>query len=233
MIYNVGRGANNAENVNYDNTDSGLEATNVQDGIDEINTNLGDVSQVTSQNYPSISSLLKFYMDNGYLPNPQNLPLIPTLTGNTGSNGSVIQDHMNGIAFPAPDGYGESGKAYYAFDGNGNTATVHSAENVTGYIGYAFTNAVKVNSVKAKISNYAPEDNFTVKFQYYNESTNQWVDIDSKQVTGHSHTGTYGDYVFTNSNPVSAKQYRLYSPTLKTAYHGIYYIEIQMYGASD
>lgn len=49
MIYNVGGGgANNAENVNYDNTDSGLEATNVQDGIDELNSNLTELKYTYS-----------------------------------------------------------------------------------------------------------------------------------------------------------------------------------------
>lgn len=40
MIYNVGGGATSAENISYDNTQSQLEAENVQDGIDELNSNL-------------------------------------------------------------------------------------------------------------------------------------------------------------------------------------------------
>ena len=43
MIYNVGQGggASSADRINYDNTESQLEATNVQDAIDEIDGNLG------------------------------------------------------------------------------------------------------------------------------------------------------------------------------------------------
>lgn len=46
MLYGAG-GASSAEDVSYDNTTSGLEADNVQDAIDELNSNLvlhvGDV----------------------------------------------------------------------------------------------------------------------------------------------------------------------------------------------
>ena len=39
MLYGAG-GASSAEKVSYDNTESGLEADNVQDAIDEVNSNL-------------------------------------------------------------------------------------------------------------------------------------------------------------------------------------------------
>lgn len=62
MIYNVGGGAGgSAENINYDNTESGLQAENVQDAVDEINTNL-----VAHFNY---------WIENGFLPDPSN-PII-------------------------------------------------------------------------------------------------------------------------------------------------------------
>lgn len=41
MLYGAG-GASSAEDVSYDNTTSGLEADNVQDAIDEVNSNLGE-----------------------------------------------------------------------------------------------------------------------------------------------------------------------------------------------
>lgn len=60
MIYNVGSGggASSADKVNYDNTQSQLEATNVQLAIDEVNSNIsrltGKIAQVeiNTQNGP-------------------------------------------------------------------------------------------------------------------------------------------------------------------------------------
>ena len=41
MIFNVGSGgASSADKVKYDNSTSGLEATNVQGAIDEVNNSL-------------------------------------------------------------------------------------------------------------------------------------------------------------------------------------------------
>jgi hypothetical protein len=49
--YGVG-GLNNAEDVSYDNTSSGMTATNVQDAVDELNTGLTSVeSAITLHNY--------------------------------------------------------------------------------------------------------------------------------------------------------------------------------------
>lgn len=44
----VGGGASNASGISYDNTGSGLTATNVQDAIDEVETNIEAVSVATS-----------------------------------------------------------------------------------------------------------------------------------------------------------------------------------------
>ena len=42
-----GGGSITAANVNYDNTDSGLDATNAQDAIDEVKSDLSDVAHIT------------------------------------------------------------------------------------------------------------------------------------------------------------------------------------------
>lgn len=57
MIYNVGTGggATSADKIDYDNTDSGLEATNVQDGIDELNSNLVTLENELMNRYTLIA----------------------------------------------------------------------------------------------------------------------------------------------------------------------------------
>lgn len=55
MIFNMGAGgASTAEAVQYDNSNSGLEATNVQGAVDEVNSNLADGN-------------VKFKVENGEL----------------------------------------------------------------------------------------------------------------------------------------------------------------------
>lgn len=45
MIFNVGAGgASNADSIKYDNSKSGLEATNVQGAVDELNESLGGLN---------------------------------------------------------------------------------------------------------------------------------------------------------------------------------------------
>ena len=57
MIYNVGGGgATSADKIDYDNTDSGLQAENVQDGIDELNSNLAQIGELTYLGEVSTSS---------------------------------------------------------------------------------------------------------------------------------------------------------------------------------
>lgn len=60
MIYNVGSGAGgSAENINYNNTESGLEATNVQDAVDELNNTLMDL-----ETYSSTETIIGKWINN-------------------------------------------------------------------------------------------------------------------------------------------------------------------------
>ena len=63
-----GGGASNAKDVKYDNTSSGLEANNVNDAIDEINTKMSDIDTTKdwNQNDPKKADYIKnrpFYED--------------------------------------------------------------------------------------------------------------------------------------------------------------------------
>lgn len=57
MIYNVGGGgATSAKNISYDNTDSHLQAENVQDAIDEISDSSVYFDEDTDTLYINTSS---------------------------------------------------------------------------------------------------------------------------------------------------------------------------------
>lgn len=59
MIFNVGAGgASNAKSVKYDNSESGLNSTNVQGAIDEIDNSLSDkVNGFTDGTYTAVTGL--------------------------------------------------------------------------------------------------------------------------------------------------------------------------------
>lgn len=132
MIYNVGGGgATSAENISYDNTESQLQAKNVQDGIDELNGNL------TAEN----SQRFKFgYQDGkyGYWKKEADTDVfVPFKSGGTlinqritsTSQEIVFEDDADfiGVSFSGNSGYGVY-SYLYADDvlikqGNQGTAT--------------------------------------------------------------------------------------------------------------
>lgn len=90
MIFNVGAGgASTADKVKYDNTESGLQSNNVQGAVDELNNSLGVISNVGNNTYNSVEKLLRYYIDNGYLPDVNLTKLIPIMTSNTTPSGQV------------------------------------------------------------------------------------------------------------------------------------------------
>lgn len=87
-------GASNASNVSYDNTDSGLTATNVQSAVDELESELSEVDDKLSQKADtSHSHDDKYYteaeVDNKFQNVNQNISDINTKL--TASNGTVFR----------------------------------------------------------------------------------------------------------------------------------------------
>ena len=69
MIFNVGAGgASKAESIKYNNAESGLEATDVQGAVDELNESVNEVNNSVNE----VNESLKWWIDNGLLPNPNN-----------------------------------------------------------------------------------------------------------------------------------------------------------------
>ena len=167
MIYNVGGGgATSADRISYDNTESQLEATNVQGAVDEINTNLGDLSDIKTSTLNSVAELLQHWIDNGELSNPNAVPLVPIMTGYNTPSGEVIEsthDQQN---------YG-----WKAFDGNENT--VWSTSNPTNdYVGYHFTSPKHITkfTFSATVASGKGSHVKGYKIQGSNDGNN-WSDI--------------------------------------------------------
>ena len=85
--------------------------------------------------FKHLDSSLQWFIDNGYLPDPNNpnIELIPTMTSNTNPSGTVSAN-------------AETQPAYCAFDGNESTYW-YTYENTGSYIQYKFDKAKCVRKI--------------------------------------------------------------------------------------
>ena len=195
-------------------------------GVDLI----GDISGFTNEQYSTLGAYLQYCVDNGYLPDMNNLPLIPYASNNVMPSGKVIYSYYSGNSFPA-NGYGTDGLQYYAFDGREDTCACINRENVTGaWIGYEFNSPKTVKRVKIKAGNYLASNSFTVKYQYYAEATDSWVDVgDPITVTGYDN-GSYGEFDINLEAPVKATKHRLYVVETKVSGTNVMIVMFQLFG---
>ena len=194
-------------------------------GVDLI----GDISGFTNEQYSTLGAYLQYCVDNGYLPDMNNLPLIPYASNNVMPSGKVIYSYYSRNSFPA-NGYGTDGLQYYAFDGREDTCACINRENVTGaWIGYEFNSPKTVKKVKIKAGNYLASNSFTVKYQYYAEATDSWVDVgDPITVTGYDN-GSYGEFDINLEAPVKAIKHRLYVVETKVSATNVMIVMFQLF----
>ena len=74
--------------------------------LKEVNSSLGDISGFTNTTYDSIGDFIQYCVDNGYLPDINNIALIPTMTSNTTPSPYVASGNLRTYYSP-----------YNAFDG--------------------------------------------------------------------------------------------------------------------
>lgn len=55
--------------------------------LKEVSVSLGDISNIGNDTYNSFEKLFQYYIDNGYLPDVNNVALIPAMTSNTTPSG--------------------------------------------------------------------------------------------------------------------------------------------------
>ena len=102
------------------------ETSSFQTQINEINS--------------SLTTYFNFWIDNGYLPDPNVAPLIPVMTSNTTPYGEAFADSE----------FNDSIKAYMVFDGDDTTEWApnqNSAAFGSAYVGYKFNNPSCIKSV--------------------------------------------------------------------------------------
>lgn len=183
-------------------------------------------AKTVGEEFAKVNNMMKWWIDNGYLPDPNNPmnELIPTMTSNTKPSGVVSSsgDYTSGS-----DTY----SAYKAFDKNATSSeSCWMSTSVSGsWLQYQFPNAVTVR--KVEITNRYRTDNANVNApkEFIVQGSNngsEWTDL-----------GT-----FTNNSPDSAVKHS-YNFANDTAYsyyrlyfnsgHGTARIaigELQMYG---
>ena len=176
-----------------------------------VNNSIGYISGFTNDTYDSLGDFIQYCVDNGYLPDVNSLPLIPTMTSNTTPSGNCIAS-------------ADSTNAYKAFnklasDFWGNSVT--SSAN----IGYMFPSKTYVKYIE--VTNRSDSGNTSPKdliVQGSDDGTN-WNNI-----VNYTNSNTVnGDKWKINVNSNTAYKYwRLNITSLNSQYLNI--AEIQFYG---
>lgn len=188
--------------------------------IEELNSNLGDISNVGNDTYNSVEKLLQYYIDNGYLPDINSIALIPVMTSNT---------TPSGVAFA----YSEFYPAYKAFNNTNTGVQENWAMQGDGtnkaYIGYKFDSAKTVKRLYIQNRN---ESNSRAVKQFILQGTNDssyssgWVDITTCNITDSTQNH---ETIFNINNENDYIAYRLFiTEVYDTNYCG--FGKIQMYG---
>ena len=221
-------GASTADKVKYDNTESGLQATEVQGAIDEVNNSIGDISGFTNTTYDSIGDFIQYCVDNGYLPDINSLPLIPTMTSATAPSGEA-----------SASGYSNNKPAYYAFDNKDDTNWLTAVNTVASstWLQYKFASAKSAK--KAVIKACVAQMTCVVKIQGSNDGTN-WKDISNnvefEQTTTTSATYITKEFTIKINDSTAYKYFRLQFVSSSTqyiannAYQQCSIVSMQLYG---
>lgn len=122
---------------------------------------------------------------------------VPTMTSNTEPWGEVFSSTSSTVHV-----------AWHAFDSDSSSTWASTESTLGQYIGYTFTNPIKVNSVKLVSTQLSGGDAIkTFKVQGSNDNST-WEDITDVLTTRGSTTGT--ESVFYFSNDKCYKKYRIY-----------------------
>lgn len=174
------------------NTDSGkvAGALAVKEMVGEVSASLGDISNVGNDTYNSVEKLLQYYIDNGYLPDVNNFPLLPTMTSNT--SGNIVLSAIS---------YNSDTLIYYACDGNTNTRWTANVTSTPVWWKVDFGNSYIVKRVEITFNSYATSTTF--KIQGSNDNST-WTDLSSEITVGAEKE------IITLNNNSSYRYYRVY-----------------------
>lgn len=116
--------------------------------VQELNSSLGDISNVGNTTYNSVEKILQYYIDNGYLPDLKSMALIPVMTSNTTPSGvaSAISEYSTGPAYYAFRNLYDDTSNSECWQANDSVGTSHS--NL--WLMYKFPKAVTVNKFRIR-----------------------------------------------------------------------------------
>ena len=156
ILTKIARGLNDATVTITNNllaTKSGTALDAVQgkvldDKITEVNSSLGDISNVGNTTYNSVEKILQYYIDNGYLPDLKSMALIPVMTSNTTPSGvaSAISEYSNTPAYFAFRNLYDDTSNSECWQANDSKGTSHS--NL--WLMYKFPKAVTVKKFRIR-----------------------------------------------------------------------------------
>ena len=113
--------------------------------VNSLNNSIGDISNVGNSTYNSVEKLLKYYIDNNYLPDVNDIALVPIMKSNNTPSGNCY--------FSCGE-YSTDRAAYKAFDDNMNThATSIGTNDFPVRLVYDFGVNKKVRVKKASYTN--------------------------------------------------------------------------------
>ena len=149
------------------NTEPGKQADSLV--IKELNNSLGDISNIGNDTYNSFEKLLRYYIDNGYLPDVNMSELIPTITSSSNLPSGIESIFSSSVW---QSGY----ETYKAFDNNSNTYWISQGPE-NNFVGVEFTNSKNVTKFATKPSIYNGNRGLeTFKLQASTDGTN-YVDL--------------------------------------------------------
>lgn len=186
--------------------------------FNHVNNSIGDISGFITDTYDSIGAYIQYCVDNGYLPDINNNPLIPEMTSNSTPSGVASASDeatYNSVVY----------YAYHAFaDDN---LWWHSGVSVKPmWISYKFDTPKVVK--KFTLENvYDESAGFVNSFKLQASNDNStWVDLDTytnSNVKGAKST-------FNVSNESSYLYYRIYVVSIHDSIDYVRIKRIQMYG---
>lgn len=186
--------------------------------VKELNSSLGDISNIGNTTYNSVEKILQYYIDNGYLPDLKSMALIPVMTSNTTPSGvaSAISEYSNSPAYYAFRNLYDDTTNTECWMANDSKGTSHS--NL--WLMYKFPEAVTVKKFRIR---YVNTSAVNYKIQGSNDG-NTFVDLGT-------FTTIRGEEQIQNTN--AYLYYRLLITTQTTSSPNVYggcVRDLQLYG---
>lgn len=160
-VFPVAKTLDDVNGVTDENVLAGAVAVKeLSSETDTVANKIGNIDGITNQTYNSIGALLQYYINNGYLPDINSVPLIPKLTAN---NSQILTDSTN-QSYPAWQAFDQSSSTFFLCEGT--------------YVGYDFLKNVYVKKITWSGYNQGEFPGFggSAKLQA-SDNKSSWIDV--------------------------------------------------------